>query len=124
MTERAAQRGELIRYSRQIVLREVRAGQHGCARGGRVVGGRRPRSPAILYLAAAGVGRLTLIDDDRVTLDNLQRQVVHDTAAWARPRRGARGAASTPSTRSPGAHRRAAPRRRDAAELPPATTSC
>lgn len=43
-------------------------------------------SPAALYLAAAGVGQLTLVDDDRVERSNLQRQVVHDDAAIGEPK--------------------------------------
>jgi molybdopterin/thiamine biosynthesis adenylyltransferase/rhodanese-related sulfurtransferase len=43
-------------------------------------------SPAALYLAAAGVGTLGLVDDDRVDLTNLQRQVLHGTAAVGRPK--------------------------------------
>ncbi|MEM7192046.1 MAG: ThiF family adenylyltransferase, partial [Pseudomonadota bacterium] len=43
-------------------------------------------SPLILYLAAAGVGQIGIIDDDRVSLDNLQRQVVHDTASVGKPK--------------------------------------
>ena len=48
-------------------------------------------SPAALYLAAAGVGRLTLIDPDEVCLSNLQRQILHatDAAGTAKPARGA-----------------------------------
>ena len=38
-------------------------------------------SPLLAYLAAAGVGTIGVIDNDRVTLDNLQRQIVHDTAS-------------------------------------------
>ncbi len=44
-----------------------------------VVGAGGLGSPALMYLAAAGVGRLGVIDDDLVSLDNLQRQIVHDT---------------------------------------------
>ena len=79
---------ELVRYSRQIVLREVggRGQQRLAAASAAVVGAGGLGSPAILYLAAAGVGRLTVIDDDRVSLDNLQRQVLHDTAAVGEPK--------------------------------------
>jgi adenylyltransferase/sulfurtransferase len=51
-----------------------------------VVGAGGIGSPLLLYLAAAGVGTLGIVDDDRVSLDNLQRQVVHDTASVGRPK--------------------------------------
>jgi adenylyltransferase/sulfurtransferase len=79
---------ELVRYSRQIVLREVGgAGQLRLRSAAvAVVGAGGLGSPAVLYLAAAGVGRITVIDDDRVALDNLQRQVLHDTASLGEPK--------------------------------------
>ena len=79
---------ELQRYARQIVLREVGpAGQRRLrAAGVAVVGAGGLGSPALLYLAAAGVGRITVIDDDRVSLDNLQRQVLHDTLVVGEPK--------------------------------------
>ena len=72
---------ELDRYARHIVLREVGgAGQLKLkAASVAVVGAGGLGSPCIAYLAAAGVGRLTVIDDDAVALSNLQRQVLHGT---------------------------------------------
>lgn len=71
------------RYARHIALPGVGIDGNRRIREGRVlvVGAGGLGSPALLYLAAAGVGHVTVIDDDRVSLSNLQRQVVHDTAA-------------------------------------------
>ncbi|MGQ0660245.1 HesA/MoeB/ThiF family protein [Sphingosinicella sp.] len=72
---------QLDRYARHIVLREIGgAGQQALlAAHVAVVGAGGIGAPALLYLAAAGVGRIRLIDDDRVSLDNLQRQVLFGT---------------------------------------------
>lgn len=73
---------ELARYARHIVLREIGGvGQIRlkCASVA-LVGAGGIGSPAIQYLAAAGIGRLILIDDDRVELSNLQRQTIFRTA--------------------------------------------
>ncbi|WP_174297325.1 HesA/MoeB/ThiF family protein [Sphingomonas bacterium] len=73
---------ELTRYARQIVLPELGGmGQARLARAGvAVVGAGGIGSPAIQYLAAAGIGRLVLIDDDRVEISNLQRQTIFAAA--------------------------------------------
>jgi molybdopterin/thiamine biosynthesis adenylyltransferase len=74
---------EIERYKRQLVLKEI--GGEGQQRLKEakvlVIGAGGLGSPLLLYLAAAGVGRIGIIDDDRVSLDNLQRQVVHDTVS-------------------------------------------
>jgi adenylyltransferase/sulfurtransferase len=74
---------EIERYKRQLVLKEIGGQGQQRLKSARVlvVGAGGLGSPLILYLAAAGVGTIGIIDDDRVSLDNLQRQVAHDTAS-------------------------------------------
>ncbi|WP_320824264.1 HesA/MoeB/ThiF family protein [Reinekea sp.] len=73
---------QLLRYARNILLPEVDVSGQATLLASHVavigVGGLG--SPVIQYLAAAGVGHLSLIDDDRVEATNLQRQVIHDTS--------------------------------------------
>ncbi len=73
---------QLDRYARHIVLKEIGGAGQMRLIGSRVtvIGAGGIGSPALLYLAAAGVGRITIIDDDQVSLSNLQRQVLFDTA--------------------------------------------
>lgn len=86
---------ELARYARHIVLPEIGgSGQQKLARAHVVViGAGGIGSPVIQYLAAAGVGRLTIVDDDRVDVSNLQRQTLFATADVGRPKAGVAAAA-------------------------------
>jgi molybdopterin-synthase adenylyltransferase len=79
---------ELERYARHIVLREVGGpGQAALKRASvLVVGAGGLGAPVLFYLAAAGVGRVGVIDDDAVALSNLQRQVIHATPDVGRPK--------------------------------------
>lgn len=74
---------EVQRYKRHLVLRDVGApGQQKLKDASvLVIGAGGLGSPVLLYLAAAGVGTLGIIDNDTVAIDNLQRQIVHTTAA-------------------------------------------
>ena len=79
---------ELLRYSRQILLPELDIdGQEKLrASTALIVGLGGLGSPVALYLAAAGVGRLILVDHDAVDLSNLQRQVAHQTDSVGMPK--------------------------------------
>ena len=72
---------ELERYARHIVLREVGGPGQGKLKAARVlvIGAGGLGAPLLMYLAAAGVGTLGVVDDDTVSLSNLQRQVIHAT---------------------------------------------
>jgi molybdopterin-synthase adenylyltransferase len=72
---------EIQRYKRHLLLKEVGGAGQQKLRAARVlvIGAGGLGSPLIMYLAAAGVGRIGIIDDDSVSLDNLQRQIIHDT---------------------------------------------
>src|SRR5271166_3473583 len=72
---------ELERYARHIVLREVGGPGQAALKEASVlvIGAGGLGAPALMYLAAAGVGMLGVVDDDIVTLSNLQRQIIHTT---------------------------------------------
>src|SRR4051812_49552349 len=79
---------ELERYARHIVLREVGGPGQAALKRARVlvVGAGGLGAPLLQYLAAAGVGTLGIVDDDEVSLSNLQRQVIHGTPDIGRPK--------------------------------------
>ena len=79
---------QLLRYSRHILLPEIGIDgqQRLAAAHALVVGAGGLGSPVALYLAASGVGRLTVCDHDKVDLTNLQRQIAHDTATIGLPK--------------------------------------
>ena len=73
---------EIERYARHIALREIGGPGQKLLKQARVlvIGAGGLGSPALLYLAAGGVGRIGIVDDDEVALSNLQRQIVHRNA--------------------------------------------
>ncbi|CAN1723229.1 Sulfur carrier protein adenylyltransferase [Hyphomicrobium sp. 1Nfss2.1] len=79
---------EIERYKRHLVLKEVGGPGQQRLKAARVliIGAGGLGSPIALYLAAAGIGTIGIIDDDRVSLDNLQRQIVHDTPHVGEPK--------------------------------------
>jgi adenylyltransferase/sulfurtransferase len=81
LAEIALNAGDLSRYSRQLLLPEVNADGQRRIKAARVlcIGAGGLGSPAVLYLAAAGIGTLGLVDADRVDASNLQRQILYGT---------------------------------------------
>ena len=79
---------QLLRYSRHILLPEIgiEGQQRLAAAHALVVGAGGLGSPVSLYLAASGVGHLTICDHDKVDLTNLQRQIAHDTGGIGLPK--------------------------------------
>ena len=79
---------ELERYARHIVLREVGGPGQAALKAASVlvVGAGGLGAPSLMYLAAAGIGTLGVVDDDVVSLSNLQRQIIHATLDVGRPK--------------------------------------
>lgn len=80
--------GQLLRYSRHILLPQIGIeGQETLIRSqALIIGAGGLGAPVAMYLAASGVGKLTVCDNDEVDLTNLQRQIVHHTAAIGTPK--------------------------------------
>ncbi|MBC7415138.1 MAG: molybdopterin-synthase adenylyltransferase MoeB [Herminiimonas sp.] len=79
---------QLLRYSRHILLDDIgiEGQQRLLAAHALIIGAGGLGSPAALYLASAGIGTITLVDDDDVDLTNLQRQIMHTTARVGQPK--------------------------------------
>ena len=116
---------QLLRYARHLMLDEI--GIEGQQRlldaHVLVIGAGGLGSPALLYLATAGVGRITVVDDDVVDLTNLQRQIVHNLSRLGLPK--AASACATLAALDPDLQLQALVKRADAALLdvllPPAS---
>ncbi|WP_442545314.1 molybdopterin-synthase adenylyltransferase MoeB [Arthrobacter sp. KN11-1C] len=79
---------EVERYSRHLIIPEIGAAGQRRLKNAKVlvIGAGGLGSPALLYLAAAGVGTLGIVDDDEVDLSNLQRQIIHGVGDVGRPK--------------------------------------
>jgi molybdopterin/thiamine biosynthesis adenylyltransferase len=108
---------QLLRYSRHILLDEI--GIEGQQRlldaRALVVGAGGLGSPVALYLGSAGVGRITIVDDDRVDLTNLQRQIAHNLSRVGQPK--AESARASIAAINPDAQVQALVQRADAGTL-------
>ena len=71
---------DLERYARQVIMPDMgEAGQEALAAKVLVVGAGGLGAPAMLYLASAGIGNITIIDDDMVSRSDLNRQIIYQT---------------------------------------------
>ncbi|MFV0297486.1 MAG: HesA/MoeB/ThiF family protein [Hyphomicrobiaceae bacterium] len=88
MNDATLTKEEIARYRRHLVLKDVGGQGQQKLRNARVllIGAGGLGSPMAVYLAAAGVGTLGIVDDDAVSLSNLQRQIAHDTAHVGTPK--------------------------------------
>src|ERR1700741_615691 len=80
--------GQLLRYSRHILLDEIgiEGQQKILDARALVIGAGGLGAPAAMYLASAGIGQLTIVDNDTVDLTNLQRQIIHTTGRVGQPK--------------------------------------
>jgi molybdopterin/thiamine biosynthesis adenylyltransferase len=108
---------DLLRYSRHLLLDEISIEGQQRLLGARalVIGAGGLGSPVALYLASAGVGQITLVDHDTVSLTNLQRQIAHDMASLDQPK--VESAARRMAALNPGVQVRALAQRADDALL-------
>lgn len=108
---------QLLRYSRHILLDEIgiEGQERILAAHAVIIGAGGLGSPAALYLGSAGVGRITLVDDDVVDLTNLQRQIAHTTARVGEPK--VQSAAQAVAAINPGVQVHTVQARADAALL-------
>jgi len=108
---------QLLRYSRHILLDEIgiEGQQRLLAARALIIGAGGLGSPVALYLGSAGVGRITLVDHDRVELTNLQRQIAHDMSSLDQLK--VESAAARMAALNPGVQVRTLGRRADAALL-------
>ncbi|MCH5345949.1 MAG: HesA/MoeB/ThiF family protein [Muribaculaceae bacterium] len=88
IADEALSAADCSRYARHVMMPEMGVEGQLRLRRGRVlvIGAGGLGSPVLLYLAAAGVGHITVVDGDRVDVSNLQRQVIHSTADICRPK--------------------------------------
>jgi molybdopterin/thiamine biosynthesis adenylyltransferase len=79
---------EIQRYARHIILPEIGGAGQQALKAARVlvIGAGGLGAPVLQYLAAAGIGTLGIVDDDTVSLSNLQRQVIHSTPGIGSPK--------------------------------------
>ena len=86
--ERAMNDNQLLRYSRHILLDEIgiEGQEKFLSAHALIIGAGGLGSPAAYYLASAGIGRITLVDNDTVDLTNLQRQILHTTERIGQPK--------------------------------------
>lgn len=108
---------QLLRYSRHLLLDEigVEGQQRWLDAHALILGAGGLGSPVALYLASAGVGRITIVDDDTVDLTNLQRQIMHSSARVGQPKVASAQAAM--QALNPDVQVRALPQRADAQAL-------